>query len=120
MKAPVPGGGLHAFSQVGDKFDGRDARQKHVRSGFGGNEAGETRNLDRRTSIFLRYDENALCRILGADQRVFRLRVKPDGPGELAVIHPLPQHELVLVFDVRADEMKEHPALDAIAGLPRS
>ena len=118
MKAPVPGGGLHAFSQVGDKFDGRDARQEHVRSGFGRKEAGETRNLDRRASICLRYDENALCWILGANQWIFRLWVKPDGPGEFAVIDPLPQHELVLVFDVRADEMKEHPALDAIVGFP--
>ena len=115
MKAPVLGG-LHAFSQVGDKFDGRYARQKHVRSGFGRNEARETRNLDRRASICLRYDENALCRILGADQWIFRPWVKPDGPGEFAVIGPLPQHELVLILDIRVDEMKEHPALDAIVG----
>src|SRR5689334_19274343 len=116
MKAPVLGGGLHAFSQVGDKFDGRDARQEHVRSGFGRNEAGETRNLDRRASICLWYDENALRWIQGANQRVFRLRVKPDGPGEFTVIDPLSQHELVLVFDVRIDEMKKHPAFDAIVG----
>ena len=117
MKATVLGGGLHAFSQAADKFDGRYARQKDVRSGFGGNEAREACNLDRRASICLRYDENALCWILGANQWIFRLWVKPDGPGEFAVIDPLSQHELVLVFDVRADEMKKHPALDAIMGL---
>ncbi len=42
---------------------------------------------------------------------------KPDGPGEFAVVDPLSQHELVLVFDVRVDELKEHPALDAVVGL---
>ena len=55
-------------------------------------------------------------RILGADQWIFRLWVEPDGPGEFAVIDPPSQHELVLVFDVRVDELKEHPALDAIVG----
>ena len=46
----------------------------------------------------------------------FDLGVKPDGAGEFAVIDPLSQHELVLVFDVRVDELKEHPALDAVVG----
>ena len=110
------GGGLHAFSQGGDKFDGRYARQKRVRSGLGRNEARETRNLDRRASVCLRNDENTLCWILGANQWIFRLWVKPDSTGEFAVIDPLSQHELVLVFDIRVDEMKEHPALDAIVG----
>ena len=32
------GGRSQTFSQVGDKFDGCDARQKQVRSGFGRNE----------------------------------------------------------------------------------
>ena len=54
--------------------------------------------------------------ILGANQWIYRLGVKPDGSGEFAVVDPLSQHELVLVFDVRVDEMKEHPALDAIEG----
>ena len=49
----------------------------------------------------------------------FDLGVKPDGPGELAVIGPLSQHELVLVLDARVDEVKEHPALDAVVGFPR-
>ena len=114
MRFPVLRGGLRAFSQGGDKFDGRDARQKHVRSGFGRDEARETCHLDRRAPICLRYDENALRWVLGADQWIFRLWVKPDGPGEFAVIDPPSQHELVLVFDVRVDELKEHPALDAI------
>ena len=52
-----------------------------------------------------------------ANQRIFRLWVKPDGPGEFAVIDPLSQHELILVFDVRADEITENPALDAIVWL---
>ena len=67
-------------------------------------------------SVRLRYDEDALRRVLGADQWILRLRVKPDGPGEFAVIGPLSQHELILVFDVRVDELKQHPALDAIVG----
>ena len=57
--------------------------------------------------------------VLGADQRISRLRVKPHGAGELTVVDPLSQHELVLVLDVRVDELKEHPALDAIIGFAR-
>ena len=52
-----------------------------------------------------------------ADQWISRLRVKPDGPGEFAVVDPLSQHELILVFDVRVDEITENPALDAIVRL---
>jgi hypothetical protein len=39
LKAHVLGGRSQAFAQIGDKLDGCDARQKHVRSGFGRNEA---------------------------------------------------------------------------------
>ena len=35
-------------------------------------------------------------------------------PANSLSLHPGSQHELVLVFDVRVDELKEHPALDAI------
>ena len=70
-------------------------------------------------AVRLRYDEDALRRILGADQRILRLRVEPDGAGEFAVVDPLPQHELVLVLDVRVDELEEHPALDPVIGLRR-
>ena len=38
-EAPTLGGRSEAFAQVGDKFDGCDARQKHVGSGFGRKEA---------------------------------------------------------------------------------
>jgi hypothetical protein len=57
MKAPVLGGRSQAFSHVGDTFDGGDARQKHVRSGFGRHEGCETCYLDRRAPICLRYHE---------------------------------------------------------------
>ena len=47
----------------------------------------------------------------------FDLWVEPDGSGEFAVIDPLSQHELILVFDVRVDEITENPALEAIVRL---
>jgi hypothetical protein len=117
MKASVLGGRSQAFSHVGDKFDGGDARQKHIRSGFGRHEGCETCDLDRRAPICLRYHENAFRWVLGANQWIFRLWVKPDGPSELAVIDPTSQHELILVFDVRVNKIKENPALDAIVRL---
>ena len=45
--------------------------------------------------------------------------VEPNGPSEFAVVDPTLHHELILVFDIRIDEMKEHSALDAIVGLAR-
>ena len=69
--------------------------------------------------LCLRDHEDALRRVLGAGQRILRLGVEPDPPGELAVVDPTSQHELVLVLDVRVDEMKEHPALDAVVGFRR-
>ena len=103
---------------VGDEFDGCDARQEHVRRGFGRDEGRETCYLDRRAPICLRDHENAFRGVLGANQRIFRLWVKPDAPGEFAVIDPASQHELILVFDVRVDEIAENPALDAIVRFP--
>ena len=49
----------------------------------------ETCHLDRRISVWLWYDEDALCRVLATDQWIFRFGVKPYGPGEFAVIDPL-------------------------------
>ena len=105
------------FAQAGDELDGGDARQKYVRSGFGRREARETSHFDRRAAIRLRYDEDALRGVLGAGQWILRPWVEPDAPGEFAVVDPLSLHELVLVFDVRIDEMKEDPALDAVVRL---
>ena len=42
--------GSPVFAQAGDELDGGDARQKHVRSGFGRHEARETSHLDRRAA----------------------------------------------------------------------
>ena len=53
-----------------------------------------------------------------ANQWIFRLRVKPDASSELAVVDPPSQHELILIFDVRVDEITENPALEAIVRLP--
>jgi hypothetical protein len=39
VKARVLGERSQVFSQIGDKSNGCDARQKHVRSGFGRREA---------------------------------------------------------------------------------
>ena len=66
--------------------------------------------------ICLRYDEDALRWVLGAGQWILGPRVEPDGPCELGVVDPLSLHELVLVLDVRVDEVKEDPALDAVVG----
>ena len=38
-------------------------------------------------------------------------------PGEFAVVDPPSQHELVLVLDVRVDEVEEDSALDAVVRL---
>ena len=73
--------------------------------------------VDRRAPICLRYHEDALRRVLSADQRIFRLRVKPDGPGKFAVVDPLSQHVPVLVFDVGVDEITEDAALNSIVRL---
>ena len=70
-------------------------------------------------AICLGDHENAFRGVLGANQRIFRLLVKPDGPGEFAVIDPTSQHELVLVFDVRVDEITQNPALHAIVRFRR-
>ena len=35
-------------------------------------------------------------------------------PANSAVIYPTSQHELILIFDVRVNEIEENPALDAI------
>ena len=70
-------------------------------------------------AVRLRNHENAFRGILRADHRVLRFRVQPDCSGEFAVIHPLAQHELVLVLDARVDEITEQPALDAVIGLRR-
>ena len=67
--------------------------------------------------VCLRNDEDALRRVLGAGQRILRPRVEPDGPREFAVVDPPSLHELVLVLDVRVDEVKEDPALDPVVRL---
>ena len=103
-------------SKLATRFDGRDARQKQVRSRFGRHKTRETCKFDRRASLCLRDYKNALRRILSATQWILRLRVKPNAPGEFAVIYPLSQHELILVFDVRVNKMKEHPVLHTIIG----
>ena len=69
----------------------------------------ETGDLDRRTSVRLRYDEDALGRVLGAGEWVFRSWVEPDGSSEVAVVDPSPHYELVLVLDARVDEEEEKP-----------
>ena len=34
-----------------------------------------------------------------ADERILRLGIQPNGPGEFAVVDPLAQHELILILD---------------------
>ena len=68
--------------------------------------------------VRLRYCEK-LFWILGPDEWIFRLRVESDGAGELAVIDPPSKHKFILIFDVRTNEVEEHPTLDAIAWIRR-
>ena len=100
--------------QAGDEPYGSDTRQEQIRRGLRRHETRKTVHLDRRSPIWLRHDEAALRRILGTDQWVFRPPVEPDGAREFAVVDPTPQHELVLVLDVRVDEVEEHPPIDPV------
>ena len=55
--------------------------------------------------------------LLHPDHRVLRFRIQPHRSGKLAVIDPVPEHELVLVLDARVDEIAEQPTLDSVIGL---
>ena len=59
------------------------------------------------------------ARILRADHWIFRFRFQPDCACEFRVIHPMPQHELILILDAGVNEIAEKPALNAIVGLGR-
>jgi hypothetical protein len=49
---------------------------------------------------------------LSRSERIFRFGRQASGAGEFTVIDPLAQHELVLVRDIRVDEIAEEAALD--------
>ena len=105
--------------QAGDELDCGDARQEAIGHRARGGKARKARDLDRRRAARLRNHENAFRRVLRADDRIFRLGIQPDGPGEFAVIDPLAEHELVLVLDMGVDEVAEEPAFDSVVRLRR-
>src|SRR5580658_3324460 len=111
--------GVSLSSQFGDEFHRGDAGQEAISCGFRRSEAGETCDRDGGRAIRLGNDEDAFLCILSADHRIFGLWVQPDCPGELGVVYPMSQYELILILDAGVDEVAEKPALDAVVGLRR-
>jgi hypothetical protein len=80
--------------------------------------AGEACDLQGRRASRLANLKDTFCRIVVADDHILGLRIQPNSTDESGVVHPLLQHKLVLVLDVRADEVAKQPPLDAVVGLP--
>src|SRR5271169_2379060 len=91
--------------------------RKQYAAAFVCHEGRQSGQLDGWRTIRMRDHEYALCRILCADHRMLRLGMQPDRPGEFAVVHPLAKHELVLVLDVRVDEVTQQAAFNSVIRL---
>ncbi len=67
----------------------------------------------------MRNYKNAFRCVLRADERVFRFGIETNGTGELAVVDPLAQYELILVLDTGVDKVTEESSFDSIVRMHR-
>src|SRR4051794_16708448 len=91
---------MSASRKIGYEFERGDAWQEAISRRSRRHECRQARELYRRRAADLRDDKDAFIRILHPDDGVPRLWIEPNGTGERTIIHPLAQHELILILDI--------------------